>query len=47
MSEATDWSVRGSVQSKYRAMSCRIAQLDPDEAEFDVVSDRLTNSQIG
>ncbi len=47
MSEATDWNVRGSVQSKYRAMSCHIASLDPDDPEYGRIENRVLQSQIG
>ena len=46
VSEATDWNVRGSVQSKYRAMSCQINCIDPDDPEHSVIKNKVIESQI-
>ena len=46
VSEATDWNVRGSVQSKYRAMSCHINCLDADDPESIMIKNKIIESQI-
>ena len=46
VNEATDWNVRGSVQSKYRAMSCHINCLDVDDPEYITVKNKAIESQI-
>ncbi len=47
VSEATNWNVRGSVESKYRAMSCQIEHLAPGDPEFQAIYDKIIQSQIG
>ena len=46
VSEATDWNVRGSVQSKYRAMSCQINCIDPDDPMHGDIKNKVIESQI-
>lgn len=45
VSEATNWSTRGSAEAKYRALRCDIQLLDPTSSEYSEVSDHILNSQ--
>ena len=46
VSEATNWNVRGSVQSKYRSMSCQLSCLDPDDPEYITIKNKVIESQV-
>ena len=45
VSEATNWSSRGSAESKYRSLRCDIQLLDPASQEYAEISNRVYNSQ--
>ena len=45
VSEATNWSTRGSAEAKYRALRCDVQLLDPACSEYSEVSDHLLSSQ--
>ena len=45
VSEATNWSTRGSAEAKYRALRCDVQLIDPASSEYSEVSDHLLNSQ--
>ena len=45
VSEATDWSVRSSIESKYRALRCSLERLPPDE--YHEIEDKIELTQHG
>ena len=45
VSEATNWSTRGSADAKYRALRCDVELLDPTSHEYCEVNDHILNSQ--
>ncbi len=45
VSEATNWSVRGSSQSKYRALRCQVDHVSEGTPEFQRIYDKVSASQ--
>ena len=41
VSEATDWNVRASVESKYRALRCHMSDVDRESDQYSGVMDLL------
>lgn len=44
VSEATDWSMRSSVQAKLRALRCEIEHLDPSSHEYSQIRNKILSS---
>ena len=47
VSEATDWSVRSSVESKYRALRCSIDQMEVGTNEYNEIEEMIFGSLNG
>ena len=47
VSEATDWNVRASVESKYRALRCHVTQVDTGSERYADVMDLLSAENNG
>ena len=45
VSEATNWSTRGSFEAKYRSLRCDIQLLDPTSTEYSDISNHIYNTQ--
>jgi len=45
VSEATNWSSRGSNEAKYRSLRCDIQLVDPASAEYADISNHVYNTQ--
>ncbi len=45
VSEATNWSSRGSAEGKYRSLRCDIQLLDPTSPEYADISNHVYNTQ--
>ena len=47
VSEATDWSVRGSTEAKYRTLRCYIEHLSQDSTEHQEITRHIQSSLTG
>lgn len=47
VSEATDWSVRSSTESKYRSLRCHIESLKSTHPEYKQTRDHIMDSIEG
>nr|XP_054753684.1 protein mono-ADP-ribosyltransferase PARP4-like [Lytechinus pictus] len=45
--EATDWSMRGSTEAKYRTLRCHMELLASESAEYEQISQQIQDSLMG